>query len=114
MSTHPIACMLAGQDLKQRLAWIADLNRKSLKTADRADLQLILTYDRRALTEVEKMVDQERACCPFLLFNIQSDRKSVTLRIVAPEAAREAADGVFRPFTSDAQGSGCACCGTAA
>src|SRR5689334_13901556 len=107
MSAPPIACMLTGQDFKQRPAWIADLNRKSLKKADRADLQLTLTYDRRALRQVEQMVEQERACCPFLTFDIQSDKKGVTLRIVAPEGAREAAEEVFKPFTGDAQASGC-------
>ena len=114
MSAPPIACMLTGQDLEQRVAWIADLNRRSLQKTARADLQLTLTYDRSALKKVEQMVEQERACCPFLTFDIQSDRHRVNVRIVAPEDAREVADEVFKQFTGNATSSGCSCCGTAA
>jgi len=106
--------MLSGQDFKTRLAWIADLNRKSLKQTHRADLQLTLTYDHGALRQVEELVERERACCSLLSFAILSDKDGVSLSITAPEDAREAADSVFEPFMSARQSSGCYCCGSVA
>ena len=114
MSAPPIACMLSGRDFKTRLAWIADLNRRSLRDKHRADLQLTLTYDHGALRQVEELVERERACCPFLSFAIQSDNLGVSLRITAPEDALEAVDNLFEPFVSATQSSGCSCCGSTA
>ena len=118
MSAPPIACMLSGQDYKERLAWIADLNRTSLQTVDRADLGLMLTYDRRALGQVEELVEREQACCPFLSFSIQSNMQRVTLSITAPEEARDVAGDIFRafigPLEAPAKNAGCSCCGAVA
>jgi len=114
MSAPPIACMLSGQDFKARLAWIADLNRRSLKQTHLDDLQLTLSYEQGALRQVEELVERERACCPFLSFGIQSDKDSVSLSITAPEDAREAANSIFEPFISASQSSGCSYCGSAA
>lgn len=115
MSAAPIACMLTGRDFKERLAWIADLNRKSLTKMERGDLQLTLTYDRRAASQVDELAERERVCCPFLSFDIESAFNGVKLRITAPEEAREMADEVFRPFTGEAESvAGCSCCGSAA
>lgn len=114
MSAPPIACMLSGQDFKERLAWIADLNWRSLKSSQRNDLQLILTYARSALKHVTQMVERERACCPFLVFDVNAGDRVVTLSITAPEEAREAADDVFQPFLGGASKAGCSCCGARA
>lgn len=114
MSAPPIACLLTGQDFKARLAWIADLNRRSLKEIRRHELQLTLTYDTQALADVEEMVAREQACCPFLSFAIRPDVSGVHLSITAPEEAREIADSVFDPFTGATQTAGCSCCGAAA
>lgn len=114
MSAPPIACLLKGQDFKARLAWIADLNRRSLTSSRRDHLQLTLTYDPSALADVAELAARERACCPFLSFDILSDADGVKLCITAPEEAREIAENVFDPFAAQMQTSGCSCCGAAA
>jgi hypothetical protein len=40
----PIACTLNTRSLEERLAWIANLNRRALLDASRGDLRLELTY----------------------------------------------------------------------
>lgn len=114
MSVSPIACLLTGQDFQARLKWIADLNHRSLKQRVQDDLRLTLTYEPLALAEVEEMAKQERACCPFLSFSIQSYADRVTLNITAPEDARDIVETVFEPFISAEQARGCSCCGAAA
>lgn len=115
MGAPPIACMLSGQDYAKRLAWIAELNRRSLTRTDRADLQLTLSYDRHALKQVEELVEREQACCPFLSFVVQADAYGVKLTVTAPEEARDVADDVFQPFVgmtqSTTRGADCTCCG---
>jgi hypothetical protein len=111
MSAAPIACMLSGNDFKERLRWIADLNRTSLKDSNRDDLRLILRYETDALSQVRQMVEHEQACCRFLSFDVAERSDGITLTIMAPEEAREAADMVFAPFEQADQGkSGCSCC----
>jgi hypothetical protein len=41
---QPIACTLKPGDLRDRLAWIAALNRDALRGHDRTDLTLRLRY----------------------------------------------------------------------
>jgi hypothetical protein len=44
---QPIACTLTAGDLRDRLAWIATLNRDALRGYDRGDLTLRLRYAPR-------------------------------------------------------------------
>jgi hypothetical protein len=96
----PIACMLRAGDFKQRLAWIADLNRLSLISARREDLRLELRYVPRAQEAVRELVRRERECCAFLDFDLRIEDDAVRLVVTAPETAREAVDLVFEPFRS--------------
>lgn len=115
MSAAPIACMLSGNDFKERLKWLADLNRRALIGSDRDDLRLTLRYKTRALKQVRQLVEQEQACCPFLSFEVAKQSNAVVLVITAPEEARVAADTVFEPFVQTRpEKAGCGCCGNAA
>ena len=108
----PIACTLAAGNFKERLTWIADLNRASLRNHCRDDLRLQLTYAPEAIDQVREMVRRERDCCAFLTFALRQDADAVRLTIEAPEAAREAADTVFGPFLGGgADQAACACGG---
>jgi hypothetical protein len=96
----PIACMLDRGDFRERLAWIADLNREALLGERRDDLRLELTYMAQSLVRVRELVRRERQCCAFLDFELRAEADRVRLVVTAPEAARAAADLVFEPFLS--------------
>jgi hypothetical protein len=96
----PIACTLDVGDFKERLAWIADLNRRALVGSRRNGLRLELTYAPHALEDVRELVRHEQQCCAFLDFDLRADSDAIRLVVTAPEAAREAAELVFEPFQS--------------
>jgi hypothetical protein len=98
----PIACTLAPGDFRQRLAWIAELNREALRAQHREGLRLELTYAPAALDRVREMVAREQDCCAFLSFDLQQEADKVLLIIEAPQDARDALDTVFEPFQARA------------
>lgn len=106
----PIACTLGAGDFKNRMTWIADLNRDALRAHRREDLRLELIYDPSAASRVHEMVRREQACCAFLTFQVRQDADRVQLTIDAPEGARESADMLFEQFqTASASVPACAC-----
>lgn len=111
----PIACTLDAGDLRERLALIAELNASALRGSRRDDLQLTLTYASQALDRVQDLVAREQACCAFLTFILEPGPREVRLTIAAPEAARQALDSVFAPFTATKPATAaCGCCPGAA
>jgi hypothetical protein len=98
MESQPIACTLAGRDLQDRLALIAALTRDALRGYERADLTLKLRYAIEAAPRVQEVVRKERACCPFLSFEIHEQANEVWLAIKAPEEVQENVDTLFGPF----------------
>ncbi len=94
----PIACTLGAEDYKERLAWIAELNRRSLRGDRQEGLRLELTYAASAAGEVRQLVQRESHCCPFFAFDLQADAASVRLAITAPPEARDAAHLLFEHF----------------
>jgi hypothetical protein len=110
----PIACTLDAGDFKERLAWLADLNRRALIGSRRDDLRLELTYAPHALEDVRKLVRREQHCCAFLDFDLREGGDAVRLVVTAPEEAREAAELVFDPFQSKGDTASTASCGCTA
>ena len=113
----PIACSLGAGDFQARVALIAALNARALRSHRRNDLILHLTYSPDAADAVREMVAKEQACCAFLDFAVRQDSAGLQLTITAPEEAREAVELVFEPFaakTPTRAGSSCGCCGGAA
>lgn len=112
LEAEPIICTLDGRSLKDRMAWIADLNARALKKARRQDLRLELQYAPSAIGDVRQMIAQEQECCSFLSFDLTEQRRSLKLVITAPEAARDAAETVFAPFQEKTpQPPACGCTG---
>lgn len=106
----PIACMLNSGDFRQRLAWIAALNRDALRTRHRGGRRLELTYVPDAVDRVSEMVRREQQCCAFLSFTLHREAERIRVVIEAPEAAADSLDAVFEPFEApDAAGGGCGC-----
>ena len=111
----PIACTLAPGAYKDRLSWIAALNRDALRHHERRDLTLDLRYAPEAREKVRQLVRNEQACCAFLAFDLREAADEIRLIVTAPEAAREAADTLFAQFAAispDAV-SGCGCSASA-
>jgi hypothetical protein len=95
---EPIACTLAADAFRERLAWIAELNRSALQNVRRDGARLILTYHPRARGAVSEMVRREQQCCAFLRFELDEGEQELVLAITAPEAASEAFDDLFGAF----------------
>lgn len=96
----PIACTLTGNDFRDRIAWIAELNRTALRTHQRNGLTLVLAYDREAEERVRDLMAREQLCCAFLSFALDPEGDLIRLTITAPENARIAADMIFDQFVS--------------
>jgi hypothetical protein len=102
VETLPIACTLAPGAFRDRLAWIAALNKDALRKYQRRDLVLELSYAREARERVHEMVRNERTCCAFLAFELHETGNEIRLTVTAPETAREAADNLFEQFVANA------------
>ena len=95
---QPITCTLAAGDLRDRLAWIATLNRDALRGYDRADLTLRLRYAPKAVQQVWELMLREKACCAFLTFEMHEEPDAVTLTIKAPEETPASPAELIRCF----------------
>jgi hypothetical protein len=95
---QPIACTLTAGDLRDRLAWIATLNRDAQRGYGRSALTLRLRYDPQAVQQVRELMRQEEACCAFLTFEMHEETDAVTLTIKAPEEARSMVNALFEAF----------------
>src|SRR5215208_103477 len=102
VETLPIACTLAPGAFKDRLGWIAALNKDALRKYERRDLVLQLSYAPEACERVQEMVRNEQGCCGFLAFELRETGSEIRLTITAPERAREAADALFEQFVASA------------
>jgi hypothetical protein len=110
VEASPIACTLAPGAFKDRLAWIAALNKDALRKYARRDLVLELSYALEARERVHELVRNEQACCAFLAFELHEAGNEIRLTVTAPETAREAADALFEQFVANAPApSSCAC-----
>jgi hypothetical protein len=104
MSDAPIACTLSGNDYRERLAWIAQLNQDGLCSYRRDPRTLELRYAAAVRDRVRQLVRQEAECCAFLDFSIEETGTHVTLTIAVPERAAAIADDLFGPFLGSPQG----------
>jgi hypothetical protein len=102
-SDAPIACTLDIGGFKERLAWIAELNRDALRSHQWDERVLHLRYDATYADRVKEMVHREKQCCAFLKFHIRHEGDDVLLSITAPEEARVAAETLFEQLVSRGQ-----------
>lgn len=94
----PVACMLAGNDYHERLAWIAQLNRDGLQSHRRDAMTLELRYAAAVRDRVHQLARQEAACCAFLEFAVNDSGDHVSVTITVPERSGEIASGLLAPF----------------
>lgn len=108
------ACSLEGRAFQERVAWIAALNQRYLRSAQRQGPTLTLTYDPAARADVEP-ISREQECCAFLDFGIADTHEEVRLTITVPAHAAPQADVLLAPFQGDgSQPTSSECCGTCA
>ena len=99
-STPLIACSLLPDALRDRLEWIAVLNREYLREMRSECTTLHLSYDARAAGRVQELVGKERECCGFLRFTLWEMPTGIELRIDAPADLEMDAAPLFAPFLS--------------
>lgn len=113
MTAEPvIACTLGASDFQTRMRWIADLNRRHLKTQRQDGLTLHLAYDPAARDDVHELVRRESECCAFLSFTVAERPNEITLAVTAPPTAAVASEEIFAGFLGrlTAPASACGCC----
>jgi hypothetical protein len=99
----PIACTLSAADYRARLAEIAALARDALRHVERRSLTLDLRYAPEAAARVRQLVEQERACCAFLQFDLRESAHEVRLLVTAPPAAADAVPDLLMELTGRRQ-----------
>ena len=99
----PIACTLSAGDYRARLTEIAALSRHALRHVERRGLTLDLRYAPEAAARVRSLVEQERACCAFLAFELHEDADEVRLLVTAPPAAADAVPELMAELTGQTQ-----------
>lgn len=80
------------------VAWIADLDRASLRAHRRDGLALELVYAPDAAPQVRELIQRARDCCAFLRFVPSEAADAVRMRIEAPAKAHDAADAADALF----------------
>ena len=99
-SALPIACTLGPGDYRERMAWIAELNRTALRDHTQDGPRLALTYAPGAGDRVRELVRREQECCAFLTFTVDDAPDAVRLTVEAPPEAGASAAVLFEPFTA--------------
>lgn len=93
-----IACTLSAAEYRDRIAWIADLNRSALLGYRRDGRRIALNYHASYAARVRDFVGREQRCCPFLGFAVEFHGDVLTVEVEAPVEAAEAADALFDPY----------------
>lgn len=98
----PIACSLPSSAMEQRLVWIRRITASSLLSHQLDGTTLRLQYRAEALPELQRIVAQERECCPFLEYSLQRSTSAVHLSIDAPAGLGSEVRWLFDQFLPQA------------
>jgi mercuric ion transport protein len=96
-NTDVIACVLDGQAYRTRVARIHALMEHALIARERLATAVRLRFRRDAgvETNLEALVALEWACCPFLVFALETLPGEMVLMISGPEGAAALLDDAF-------------------
>lgn len=111
-----MACSLDTDGLSTRLARIALLAQRHLRSEHQDGRALHLSYSAEAGPELRSILELERQCCPFLIFDLKEHGAGVELSVLAPDMDDFAAS-LYEHFrghvvttpTRACAGSGCGC-----
>ncbi|MEO0912227.1 MAG: hypothetical protein AAFY59_04455 [Pseudomonadota bacterium] len=104
-----IACSLTQPELRQRKADIRENLTPHLRASAHADGVSRLAFARPAVSraQLERLIELEQACCPFLSFEISERDNEFTLIVSGPEGSETFVRDLFSP----AQSTTCGCSG---
>ena len=89
----PVACCLTSAELREREATlIAQFSSAVIGTEELRDgYAFRVPGDGKCITMIAKMIAAERACCPFLTFELvaQPNMGSVIVRVTGPAGAKD-------------------------
>ena len=96
----PIACSLDTDDLKRRLAAIAEIGAESLlgREADGGRHLLRFRSDAETRRRLEEIVAAEAECCSFLDLTLEERSGELVLSVAAPEDGQAVADELAAAF----------------
>lgn len=95
----PIACTLSPGAYRARLAEVASLSRDALRGVEQHGAVLELRYAPEAADRVRALVEQERACCAFLEFDLHEGADGLRLLVTVPAAAIDAVPELLAELT---------------
>jgi hypothetical protein len=81
--SDPVACLLTGPELEQRLAEISAAGRDAVRVGD----ELHFPADAATRERLEAIIAAESRCCAFLSFDLRESGDELALRISAPAEA---------------------------
>ena len=99
----PLACTLTPDAYRRRLLDVAALSREALRHVDQRGHIIDLRYAAEAVERVRRFVDQERACCGFLGFELHERGDHVQVLVTVPPAARDAVPELLIELTGTAR-----------
>jgi mercuric ion transport protein len=95
--TDAVACFLDGNAYRTRVARIHALMEQALIARERFETSVRLRFrlDAGVEAHLEELVALERACCPFLVFALDTLPGEMVLTIAGPESAAALLDEAF-------------------
>jgi len=95
----PVVCTLGEKSYTERVQWIEALFSRSLRRQWRDGTSLHLVFDTDARSEVNALIQMEKACCAFLEFTLSGSADKIELVITVPPSAAANADDLLMPFS---------------
>ncbi len=96
--TATVACTLpireAGERLNMFGDFVGDRLEEVSRTGDRLRIRIRRDGDAELEAKASAWAVEEKGCCAFLGFEIESEPERVTLEIVAPEGAGATLEGI--------------------
>src|SRR5712664_2455993 len=98
--TSAPSCSLEGRAFRERVTWIAELNRKWMRSEKLEGRSLQITYDLEAESALQELLERERKCCVTLQFDVARSGSELKLTVTSPGSTGDDIQAQFAPFRS--------------
>ena len=100
-SSLPIACSLSGEDQSKRLLEMASLSDRVLAVHARGERAALVDFraDAETKSRLERIVEAERKCCPFLELALSDHGSRLAVSIDGPEGAEPVIQEIVGAFS---------------